>query len=62
MEFSHEQRVAFDLYLKGGNIFLTGPGGTGKSKWIQNVYKDAIENEMNIQVCAMTGCGYFIKL
>ena len=56
MEFSHEQQFAFDLYLQGKNVFLTGPGGTGKSKWIQNVYQHALENEMNIQVCAMTGC------
>jgi len=56
MEFSNEQQLAFNLYLQGKNIFLTGPGGTGKSQWIQRVYQDAIENETNIQVCAMTGC------
>jgi ATP-dependent DNA helicase PIF1 len=56
MEFSHEQQLAFDLYLQGKNVFLTGPGGTGKSKWIQRVYQHALENELNIHVCAMTGC------
>jgi ATP-dependent DNA helicase PIF1 len=56
MEFSHEQQLAFDLYLQGKNVFLTGPGGTGKSKWIKHVYQHAIENESNIQICAMTGC------
>lgn len=54
--FSKEQQLAFDLYLAGKNVFLTGPGGTGKSKWIQSVYQHACEEHKKIQVCAMTGC------
>lgn len=56
MEFSTEQQIAFDLYLAGKNVFLTGPGGTGKSKWIQSVYEHACQEHKKIQVCAMTGC------
>jgi len=56
MEFSEEQQLAFDHYLEGKNIFLTGPGGTGKSKWIQSVYQHASKDHKNIQVCALTGC------
>ena len=56
MELSHEQRIAFDHYLNGKNVFLTGPGGTGKSKWIQTVYHHACQEQKNIQVCALTGC------
>ena len=56
MEFSKEQQVAFDLYLEGKNVFLTGPGGTGKSKWIQAVFQHACDEHKKIQVCAMTGC------
>jgi ATP-dependent DNA helicase PIF1 len=52
MQFSSEQQKAYDLYLEGHNVFLTGPGGTGKSKWIQTVAK----SKSRIQVCAMTGC------
>lgn len=52
MQFSSEQQHAYDLYLAGHNVFLTGPGGTGKSKWIQTVAK----SKKRIQVCAMTGC------
>ena len=56
MDFSQEQQIAFDHYLDGKNIFLTGPGGTGKSKWIQSVYQHASKDHKNIQVCALTGC------
>jgi ATP-dependent DNA helicase PIF1 len=52
MQFSDEQSHAYDLYMNGHNVFLTGPGGTGKSKWIQHVSK----SKKRIQVCAMTGC------
>jgi ATP-dependent DNA helicase PIF1 len=52
MQFSNEQSHAYDLYMKGNNVFLTGPGGTGKSKWIQTVST----SKKRIQVCAMTGC------
>jgi len=52
MIFSTEQQEAYDLYVKGHNLFLTGPGGTGKSKWIQTV----AQSKPRIQVCAMTGC------
>jgi len=54
--FSDEQQLAFDHYLSGKNVFLTGPGGTGKSKWIQSVYQHACDENKKIQVCAMTGC------
>jgi hypothetical protein len=31
MELSDEQQLAFDKYILGENIFITGPGGSGKS-------------------------------
>lgn len=51
-----EQNLVFEKYKKGENVFLTGPGGTGKSFLIKTIVKDAEENETNIQVCALTGC------
>lgn len=54
--FSPSQQLAWDKYIKGENIFITGPGGNGKSYFIQKVYKHAIKNNMNIAVTAMTGC------
>ena len=50
------QSDAFDVYLSGQNLFLTGPGGTGKSKWIRDVFLDCKRKRRHIQVCALTGC------
>jgi len=32
------QRAAFDAVMAGKSIFLTGPGGTGKSFLLQNLH------------------------
>jgi ATP-dependent DNA helicase PIF1 len=53
MTFSPEQTFALEQYFKGHNLFLTGGGGTGKSKWIQHV---AATSKKRVQVCALTGC------
>lgn len=55
-EFSEEQQEIFDAYLEGKNIFMTGPGGCGKSYIIKKIYNHAKEHNNKIQVCAMTGC------
>lgn len=49
------QESIFDSYLDGENIFMTGPGGTGKSYLIQKIYSHAIENGKKICVTALTG-------
>ena len=56
MELSKEQQIAFDKYIQGHNIFITGPGGTGKSELIRMIYKHAFSRFKNIHVTALTGC------
>lgn len=56
MNYSEEQIYAFNAYNERTNIFLTGPGGTGKTALIKYIQKDASRKGFNIQVCALTGC------
>jgi len=56
MELSVEQQIAFNKYVQCDNIFITGPGGTGKSALIKMIYKHAFERFKDIQVTALTGC------
>ena len=56
MELSIEQQIAFDKYIEGKNIFITGPGGTGKSALIKKINQHAVHFDKKIHVCALTGC------
>lgn len=56
MELSREQKIAFDKYVQGHNIFITGPGGSGKSELIRMINKHALNNFKYIHVTALTGC------
>ena len=56
MQFSKEQEIAYNKYIEGKNIFITGPGGTGKTALIRCIQQDAYKKGIAIQVCALTGC------
>lgn len=56
MTLSENQEKAFKLFKQNKNIFITGPGGTGKTYLIKLFYDYANSNKKNIQVCALTGC------
>ena len=40
----------------GANVFLTGPGGTGKSAVVASIVEREAGRGRKVQVCAMTGC------
>ena len=56
MSLSVNQQKAFELFKQNKNIFITGPGGTGKTYLIKLFYDYAISQKKIIQVCALTGC------
>ena len=53
---NNEQKIIFDKYKNNENVFLTGPGGSGKSFLIKSIVNHAYLNDRNFQVCALTGC------
>ena len=54
--FSEDQQYAFDQFKRGKNVFITGPGGTGKTHLIKSMVNYMTSCNMKYQVCALTGC------
>ena len=55
-ELSPEQNEAMKAYAEGKNIFLTGPGGSGKTELIKRMVAFSKSFGKKVQVCALTGC------
>ena len=53
---NEQQKIIFQKYLDGENIFVTGPGGTGKSFLIRKIAEHAENLGIKYKVCALTGC------
>ena len=56
MELVTAQKYAFEKFCQGQNLFITGPGGTGKSKLINDFVLHSAKVKNPIQVTALTGC------
>lgn len=54
--FTEDQEFIFNGYTEGKNVFITGPGGCGKSHVIKSIVEHAKFHNKRINVCAMTGC------
>ena len=51
------QKAAFDAIIAGKSIFLTGPGGTGKSFLLENLHSYFKKRDKKkLAITAMTGC------
>lgn len=53
---SPEQAAAVAAAKAGKSIFITGPGGTGKSHLLQVLVKELKQMGREVAVTAMTGC------
>lgn len=53
MELSEEQLFVYNKWREGHNLFITGPGGCGKTHLIKYIYQTQFRH---VVVCAMTGC------
>jgi ATP-dependent DNA helicase PIF1 len=56
-QLTTEQRKAYELVEQGKSIFLTGPGGTGKSFLLKTIYEEIPRTTGKyVAVTALTGC------
>ncbi|KAF8078244.1 PIF1-like helicase-domain-containing protein [Lyophyllum atratum] len=54
IQLSDEQRQVLELVKSGGNVFFTGPAGTGKSVLLREIIRE-LKLTMEIAVTATTG-------
>lgn len=54
--FTEQQHYVFQKYIHGENIFISGPGGSGKSSLIKEIVNHCRMTKKKHQICALTGC------
>ena len=56
-QLNTQQRAAFDAVVDSKSIFITGPGGTGKSFLLENLHDYfKLRSKRKLAITAMTGC------
>lgn len=50
------QEEALGHFRAGHNVFVTGPGGAGKTALVHHMINSGLERGRKVQVCALTGC------
>jgi len=60
IKLNTEQQNALDAFMKGDNIFLTGPAGTGKSVTLNKIIDFCISKNIKYGVTATTGTAAFL--
>ena len=60
ISLAENQAKALLRFKQGRNVFITGPGGSGKSFLIDSMIKYAKSQQKNVNVCALTGCAALI--
>ena len=55
-----KQHLILEEFIKGNNVFMSGPGGTGKSYLINVIKHICLQSKKNFDITAMTGCAAVI--
>jgi ATP-dependent DNA helicase PIF1 len=55
MELNEDQQNAFEYFKQGKNLFISGPGGVGKSFLIKYLVKYSFSKNKKVQIIAPTG-------
>jgi ATP-dependent DNA helicase PIF1 len=56
MTLNPQQQQALETVMKGGNVFITGPGGTGKTFLIRRIVEECALKNKKVAITALTGC------